>query len=535
MKLDRTPWLTVSVIIVSIMALPLLPVLSSFAVPATDTWAHIRDYLLLDYLRNSLVLVATTVTAGIVLASALAWVVTAYDFPGRRFLAVALVLPLAIPPYVGGYTYAAMVGYTGVIQVFCREVLDWKPPPGLFDLQNMGGAIFIFTLFLYPYIYLVVRGFLDRHANQLIEASVMLGASHLRTYWRVVVPLTRNAVIAGATLMAFEVLSDYGLASYFGIKVFTTAVFTSWLGYRDMNSALRLAAILLLVVTVLSVGEKALRGARSHSYAGTTVTPLRRRRLRGWPLAAVLLLCWTVLALGLLIPLAQMIYWAVLSLPNIRLDGLFEAFFTSLWLGLAAATLTTVCALIVAQHQRLWPSRLSRLLARLTVMGYSVPSTVIALSVLSIVVWLSQKTGWNLLSTPAVVVVAYAIRYLAVSMQSVESGLERVNLRLHESSRLLGRGPLATTVRIDIPLLKTALVGGFLLAFMDMVKELPLVLIVRPFNLSTLSTRVFEYAYDEKIPESSLASLLIVILALIPIITVLLFQSKEQSVESPHE
>lgn len=535
MRLDRTPWAVASVLIVTIMALPLLVVLSSFFTRSTDTWVHIRDYLLVDYLRNSAVLVGLTVVFGICLASALAWVVTAYDFPGRRFLAVALVLPLAIPPYVGGYTYAAMVSYTGFIQVFCRNVLDWSPPPGLFDLQNMGGAVFVFTIFLYPYIYLVIRGFLDRQANQLVEASVMLGASRLRTYWTVVAPLTRNAVIAGATLMAFEVLSDYGLASYFGLKVFTTAVFTSWLGYRDMNSALRLAAILLLVVTALSAGEKAIRGARSHSYTGSTLSPLRRHKLLGWKLVAVLLLCWSVLGLGLFIPLAQMLYWAILSLPHIRLEGLGHAFLTSLWLGLAAASITTLCALIVAQHQRLWPNTWSRLLARLTVTGYSIPSTVIALSVLSIVVWLSQKTGWNLLSTPAVIVLVYAIRYLAVSMQSVESGLERVSLRLHESSSLLGRGPLATTLRIDVPLMKTAIIGGFLLAFMDMVKELPLVLIVRPFNLSTLSTRVFEYAYDEKIPESSLASLLIVILALIPITMVLAFQSKEKSVESPNE
>ncbi|MDO5726579.1 MAG: iron ABC transporter permease [Bowdeniella nasicola] len=510
-------------------------VLSSFLSPATDTWRHIREHLLLTYLRESATLVIAAVGAAVLIASALAWVVTAYDFPGRKFLSIALVLPLAIPPYIAAYTYHSMLGYTGPIQVFLRNSFGYTPPPGMFNIQNMGGAITIFTLFLYPYIYLVVRAFLDRQAQQLLDASAVLGASPMRTYWRVVAPLTRNAVIAGATLMAFEVLSDYGLVSYFGLNVFTTAVFTSWLGYRDMTSALRLAAILLVVVTIVSVGEKALRGQRSASYASSRITPLRRTRPRGWQLVAIITLCWTVLALGLLIPVMQLGYWAVLSLPNIRLDGLFADFLTSLTLALTGAAITTVCAIVISQYQRLWPSRFSRLLARLTVMGYSIPSTVIALSILTIAVWISQHSPWNPMSSAAIVIIAYATRYLAVSMQSVEAGMERMGLRYHESSRLLGRGPLMTTLRIDLPLMRTAVMGAFFLAFIDMVKELPLVLIVRPFNLSTLSTRVFEYAYDEKIPESALASLLIITLVLIPILIVISLKQRAETAKGSYD
>lgn len=534
MKLDKTPWAVASLVIVSIMLLPIVRVLSSFFSPVTDTWRHIREHLLLNYLRDSSILVIGAVGGGIILASALAWFVTAYEFPGRKFFTIALVLPLAIPPYIAGYTYHSMLSYTGVIQVFCRNQLGITVPPGLLNIQNIYGAIVIFILFLYPYIYLVVRAFLDRQAQQLIEASHLLGASKLRTYWKVVAPLTRNAVIAGATLMAFEVLSDYGLVSYFGLNVFTTAVFTSWLGYRDITSALRLAAILLLVVTVLSVGEKSLRGARSHAYASSRITPLRREVARGWHKAGILTLCWAVLSFGMIIPMAQMIYWAIVSLPNIRLGGLFSDFLTSLWLGATGAAITTICALIIGQYQRLWPSRISRLVARITVMGYSIPSTVIALSILTIAVWISHHSPWNPLASALIVIIAYVIRYLAVSMQSVESGMERIGLRYHESSRLLGRGPLVTTMKVDIPLMRTAMIGAFLLAFIDMVKELPLVLIVRPFNLSTLSTRVFEYAYDEKIPESALASLLIITLVLCAILLVMWMQQRSENQEGSH-
>ncbi|MDO5722622.1 MAG: iron ABC transporter permease [Actinomycetaceae bacterium] len=516
MKLDRTPWLVGSVLVVIAMLLPLLQVLSSFTTPASENWEHIRQHLLGGYLKDSAILVVGTALLSIILASALAWFVTAYDFPGQRFFRVALILPLAIPPYIAGYTYHAMLSYTGVVQVTLRNQFGVKPPPRLFDIQNLPGAIVIFTLFLYPYIYLVLRSFLDKQAQQLMEASAVLGASRLRTYWKVVVPLTRNAVIGGTTLVIFETLSDYGLVSYFGLNVFTTAVFNSWLGYRDLNAALRLAGVLLLVVFVISAGEKSLRGARSHSYASTRVTPLRRETARGWRKIMIFTLCWTVLSLALIIPLAQMIYWAILSLPVIRLEGLMTSFLMSFLLALAGAAIATVCALVVAQNQRLWPTPVSKLLARLTVMGYSIPSTVIALAILTIATWISQRTGWNLLSSVAMLIAAYVIRYLAVSMQAVEAGLDRIGTRYHEASRTLGRGPTRSTFLIDVPMARTALLSGFLLAFIDMVKELPLVLILRPFNLSTLATRVFEYAHDEQIPESALASLLIVLLALIP-------------------
>ncbi|MBN9644346.1 ABC transporter permease [Corynebacterium mendelii] len=514
----RLGWLTGSILVVTVMALPIIGVLAGLFSPLNDTWRHIQKYLLADYLIQTAILTIGSVTCGIILASLLAWFVTAYRFTGSRFLAVALVMPLAIPPYIGGYTYASMTGYTGPIQVFLRNRVGWTPPPGFLDMMNMRGAIIVFTLFLYPYIYLVVRGFLDRQAGQLVEASRMLGASRTRTYFKVIVPLTRNAVVAGSTLMAFEVLSDYGVVSHFGLNVFTTAIFKSWLGLNDIAAALKLAAILLVVVTAVSMGEKALRGRRSHSYASARVTPLTPVAPTGWRKIVVPLVCWGTFAVALVIPMAQMIWWAFLSWDNIRRTGIFSAFGMTLGVALAGALLTTLCALIVAQHQRIWPTPLSKTLARITVIGYSIPSTVIALSILSIMVWLSEKTPLPLVMTPSLIVLAYLIRYLAVSMQPMESGFERIGTRFTEASRMLGHGPTATLARVDLPMMKTALAGAFLLAFIDMVKELPIVLILRPFNFSTLSTTVFQYANDEQIPESSLASLLIIALAFVPVL-----------------
>ncbi|MFW0178303.1 ABC transporter permease [Rothia sp. P7208] len=313
----RIGWLTGSSLIVCVMALPILGVLMGLFSPVNDTWRHIQQYLLADYLVETALLTISSVLCGIILASTLAWFVTAYQFPGRKFLSVALVMPLAIPPYIGGYTYVSLTGYTGPIHIFFREHLGWTPPPGFLDIQNIYGAIFVFTLFLYPYIYLVVRSFLDRQAGQLLEASRMLGASRTYTYFRVILPLTRNAVVAGATLMAFEVLSDYGVVSHFGLNVFTTAILKAWLGFNDVAPGLKLAAILLIVVTSVSMGEKALRGRRSYAYASAQVTPIQAVALDRWRKIVVPTLCWGTFIVALVIPVGQIVYWAVLSWDNI--------------------------------------------------------------------------------------------------------------------------------------------------------------------------------------------------------------------------
>ncbi len=497
------------------MVLPLGVVLASLFAPVSEAWQHIRQHLLLSYVGNTLLLLGGTLLTTVIVGSALAWFVTAYDFPGKNWLVVGLVLPIAIPPYIGASTYASIVSYTGPIQVFFRNI-GYPVPPGLLDIMNIPGAIAIFTLFLYPYVYLVIRGFLHLQASQLVEAATMLGDTRSRLYWRVILPLTRPAIVAGGTLVAFEVLSDYGVVSYFGLQVFTTAIFKSWQGFFDITAALKLSAFLMITVTAIVVIEKMLRGQHRYSYASPRIRPLSPVPADGPRRTVIIATTYGVFSFAIIIPLAQMIYWALVSWQNIDLSPLLQAWWTSLWLGIAGATLTTFFAVVILNHRRLWPGKISSLFARIAILGYSIPSTVIALAILSITVFISQTSGTVLQVTPPLVVIAYLVRYLAVGMQNVDSGFERIGTRYNESSRLLGSGPWATLFRVDIPMLRAALAGGFLLAFIDIVKELPIVLILRPFNFTTLSTTVFQYANDEMIPESSLASLLIITMTIIP-------------------
>lgn len=513
---SRKLWGFGATIIVLVVVAPNLSMLGHLFLPATDAWDYIQDNLLLGYITSSATLVGFTALTSGVLASALAWFITAYDFPGRKLLSIALIFPIAIPPYIGAYTYSGLLGYTGAVQRFCRETIGWNPPPTFGDIMNMPGAVFIFTIFLYPYLYLILRGFLDRQASQLVDASRLLGAGRIRTYWRVILPLTRNSLIAGLTLISFEVLSDYGVVSYFGIDTFTTAIFKAWTDFGDIQSALRLSAILLVAVITITSLEKASRGARGTAYASTRVTPLTRIRPRGAHLALVTATTWGTLVIALIIPLIQLAYWGYVSVGNIRWANLGEMFANTLILGLVGAALTVVGAVIIGNYQRIFPGVLSRLYSRIAILGYSVPSAVIAITLLLFFITFDKYVGVSLSLSVTAIVIAYFIRFLAVGMQNVESGFSRIGTKYAESSRLLGRGVWQTFWRVDLPMMRLPLQGAFLLVFIDIIKELPIVLILRPFNYYTLSTKVFEYAHDEMIPESAPASLLIIALAAIP-------------------
>lgn len=514
----RFAWLLGSTVVFLAIVLPNFDILRHLFAEPSKIWAHIQAHLLKDYILSSLGLVFGTVLASAILASMLAWFLTVYEFPGRKVLSLALILPIAIPPYIGGYTYAGIVGYTGPIQRFMRDVLSITPPPGFLDIMHQGGAIFVFTLFLYPYIYVILQAFYDRQAAQIIEAGRVLGASKTRIYWQLILPLSRNALIAGGTLVAFEVLSDYGLVSYFGVEAFSTAIFKAWQGYNDIHSALKLSAMLLIMVLTLTGLERATRGRRHSGFASTRVRPYQAKPIHGLRKLGVFVVVYGVLFVALIFPLAQMAYWSVLSYQNIRLDGLGQMITNTLFLGVTAASLCTFFALIVANHRRLFPGFVSRFIARISMLGYSIPGAVIGITVLLFFIDLDKILPFRLSLSLTPILLAYLIRYLAVSLQNIDSGFEKIGMSFHESSRVLGHGSWSTFFFVDLPMMRLPLLYAFLLAFVDIVKELTVVLILRPFNFYTLATKVFEYAHDEMIPESSVASLLIVLISAIPVV-----------------
>jgi iron(III) transport system permease protein len=513
-------WFLLTVGIIILLLIPNLNIIINLFGEAGENWEHVRNYLLVNYFQNSLILVLATGLLAAFLGAGLAWVIAAYNFPGRDFLSWGLILPLAIPPYIGAYVYQGMFSYTGPLQTFLRNKFQLRLSQQYFDFMNIRGAIFIYTIFLFPYVFLMTRAFLSKQSASLLESSRLLGKSDNTIFFKIILPLSRGAVVAGSSLVMMEVLNDYGVVKYFGISTFTTAIFKSWFGMGDLPTSVRLAVMAMLVIFVVLFIEKLLRGGRKYSYSTSNIRPVSRRKLEGSRKVLAQLFTYGVFFFGFLLPTAQLLYWSFLS----RSGGLMETLhfaFTSFLTGGGAAILILTGAVIIATTARMSSNFVSNLLARVTILGYSIPGAVIAVGVLLFMLQLDGvlsflQTGFGieanvvLSSTLVMLIFAYAVRFMGIAFNSVNSGYEKIGESYFEASRTLGKGVTETFFKIDLPMLKPALMSGFLLVFIEIMKELPLTMILRPFNFDTLATKAFEYASDEMIYRAADLSLVLI-------------------------
>ncbi|MED1725515.1 iron ABC transporter permease [Brevibacillus parabrevis] len=516
-------WVALSVTGAVLALLPSLYILLGLFARTTENWQHIQQYMLLDYALQSLWLVLGTVACTIVVGVSLAWLVAAYDFPLRRFFSFAFVLPLAIPPYIAAYTYGNMLSYTGSIQTFLRNEWGLAPDQRYFDIMSMKGAIFIFTLFLFPYVYLIAKTFMEKQSAAFIENARLLGKNSLHIFFRIVLPLSQAAIAGGASLVAFEVLNDFGVTKHFGIQSFTAAIFKTWFGMYDVDSAIRLAAWLMSLIIGIFVVERLVRRRKKFSSPTSRMTPLRRRKLKGLPKYAVLCFCVAVAALSFFIPVAQLAVWATWTYKEVLNDVFVQLLTNTLLISCISITLLMILAVTVANVIRYSrTSVFSLVMTKLISMGYSIPGAVLSIGVLAVVIsldkelaplyaWLGFAKGKLVISMSLFMLIfAYIIRFLAVGYNAVEAGFEKTGNRYAEASRLLGMGMTRTFFKVDLPLIKGAVITGFILVFMEIVKELPLTLLLRPYNFETLATKAYQYASDEQIHQASIPSLLII-------------------------
>lgn len=523
-------WVTLSVIGAFLALLPSLYILFGLFQKENENWQHIQEYMLFDYALQSLWLVLGTGACTIIVGVTLAWLVAAYDFPLRRFLNWAFVLPLAIPPYIAAYTYGAMLSYTGSVQTFLRNSFGWTPDQRYFDIMSMKGAIFIFTLFLFPYVYLITKTFLEKQSAAFIENARLLGKNSFHTFFVIVLPLSQGAIVGGASLVAFEVLNDFGVTKHFGISSFTTAIFKTWFGMFDVDSAIRLAAWLMSFIIGLFVVERLLRKRKKFSSPTSKMNPLKRRKLKGvWKWAAMAL-GLVVVSLSFLIPVIQLVVWATWTYEDVWNSGFTELLFNTLSVSIVSIFILMLLAVIVANVIRYARgSTFSLMLTRFISMGYSIPGAVLSIGVLAVVISVDQKLsgvyGWLGLGEGKLVlsmslfmlIFAYIIRFLSVGYNAVEAGFEKTGNRYSEASRLLGLGMTRTFFKVDLPLIKGAVFTGFVLVFMEIIKELPLTLLLRPYNFETLATKAYQYASDEQIHQASIPSLCIIAVGIVSV------------------
>lgn len=514
-------WTVGAVVIILMLFLPNLTIVTGLFTPSNDNWEHMKEFVLQQFVINSLILTLATATATILIGLSLAWLIAQYDFPFRRFLKWALILPLSIPPFIGAYTYHGILNFTGAVQTTLRDGFGMELDPAYFDIMNLPGAIFIYTMFLYPYVYTITQVYLSEQSASLIESTRLLGKGPWRTFFQVVLPISRISIIAGASLVVLEVLNDYGVVKYYGIQTFTTAIFQSWFGLGDLDTSIKLAASLMGFVIIILLIEKLLRGRRQYSYFSTKVRPLQLISLSGWKGFAATGYGMLILSLGFFIPVIQLIDWTVLTFGTIPMEEFMRYVQNSVFVAALSATLIVVFALIVGNFARMVQGKYTKLLPKLTVLGYSIPGAVIAVAVVTAFValdgylaplYLAIGLETTLVLSVSIVLLlsAYIIRFFAIGYNSIETGYDKIGTNFRDASRLLGAGPTKTFFKVDVPMMKGAIISGFILVFIDVLKEIPLTLILRPFNFDTLSTKAFQYASDEKIMEASQASLLIV-------------------------
>lgn len=529
LKSGMNLWAVLSFIFIALVLIPNLNIFINLFNPVNENWTHIKKYLLVDYIINSLILVGFTGIFTILIGTSLAWIMSIYDFPMRNLFKWGLILPLAIPPYIAAYTYNGLLNYTGVIQSFFRNNFEMKVNQRYFDVMNIQGAIFIFTLFLFPYVYIITKSFLEKQSSALIENARVLGRRPLDIFFSVVLPISRGAIIGGVSLVILEVLNDYGVVKYYGVPAFSTAIFKTWFSMGDIDSAVRLSAILMGFVLMILILEKLLRGRKKYSFTSSKVRPISRIRLKGLQSFLVFSYCFIILSLSFLIPTIQLLHWSTLTYKKILNIKFLEFMMSSLSVALIASVMVVVMAIIIANYNRINDNLLSKLYSKITVIGYSIPGAVIAIGVIVMFISLdnslygvyklfSPNTGKLVLSTSILMLIfAYVIRFLAIGYNAIEVGFEKVGIKFFEASRMLGNGITKTFFKVDFKMIKPAIFSGLILVFVDILKELPLTLILRPFNFNTLATKSFEYANDEMIHEAAISSVIIILISAVSI------------------
>lgn len=497
---------------------PLALLFASWATPQAEIWSHLRAHVLGEVLRNTLLLATLLGLLVSVLGIGLAWLSARCEYPGRRWLDWALVLPLAMPGYVAAFAYVGLLDYAGPLQSTWRALSGSRA--ALPDGRGVVGAAVILSLVLYPYVYLLARAAFLRQGAAAFDAARSLGHSASSAFLRVALPLARPAWIAGLTLALLEALADFGTVSILGVDTFTTAIYKTWFGLYSLPAAAQLSCVLLLAVATLLILERLLRSRARHDERGSRLIP--RIALRGASGLAASGVALGVFALGFALPTMRLLDWALRS--RVALRPLLEVAANTVLLGAGVALFVVLLGLALALLERRQPQdRWLRAPVFLANLGYAVPGTVLAVATMLLLVWLEHALrdglGWQLAlsSSVAAIVLALALRFLRVGFGSVEAGLRTLRPELIDSARILGVGPWQRLRQITLPMLRPSLFAALLLVGVETMKELPATLMLRPFGWDTLAVKIYSHTTEGLWMQAAWPALWLCAVGLVPV------------------
>ena len=516
-------WSLLPFAVLIVFTAPLLIVLSSLFGDYSENWSHLYEFVLFNYISNSLILVAGVGVLVFFLGTITAWTVTNFKFPGRNTFEWALILPLAIPPYILAYTFTGLFDPYGDANNLIREILGLDQDVIIFPgVRNIYGAITVFGFTLYPYVYLVSRSAFINQSKSMIEASRMLGLNQIQVFYKLALPIIRPAAVGGMMLVIMETLSDFGAVDHFAIETFTTGIFRTWYGLYDLQTAMQLASLLLITVGIFYILEKNSRGDGIYTSSNSTFSPNKEEVLSGIRAFFAFSICLLPIFIGFILPILELSLWAYEVNIAFFNEKFFKNSINTFTLSIGTGLICAGLALLINFSVRFKPSKLIKRLSSLLSIGYAVPGLILAVGMVQLMVGLDNLIFSNLdiVLTGSIfgLLVAYIIKTYALANSSIESGYERISNSIDDSSRILGSTSWVMLFNIHAPLMKTALLTSVLLVMSDVVKELPATLILRPFNFETLAVSAYIYASEERMLQAATPAIAIVLVGLIPII-----------------
>ncbi len=509
-----------------LVALPLSVIFLSFTKPEQEIWRHIANYLLVDLLSNTFILTSGVLSLTLVLGTSLAWLTAVCEFPGRRTFSWALLLPLAMPTYVLAFVFLGLLDFSGPVQSLLRS---WFPATRtLFpNVRSAGGVILVMSLALYPYVYLLSKNAFMTQGKQALEAARSLGCCPMRSFFKVALPMARPWIAGGLLLVLMETLADFGAVSIFNFDTFTTAIYKAWFGFFSLNAAAQLSSLLVLMVFIVMIVEQKMRANMRYTHTGRNSTKTERIRLTGWRRWGATLFAFGILALAFLIPLVQLIIWSMEMIPH-QLNTRYLGFLgRSLLLSLLAAAAVCVCALFLTYTGRRHKDKFTAAMIRTANLGYALPGTVLAVGMVIVISFIDGTlAGWIgsgssagplLQGTVFTMITAYMVRFMAGGYNSINSAMQRITPNMDEAAVSMGTKGLALLRRVHVPLLRGGILTAAMLVFVDVMKEMPITLMTRPFGWDTLAVKIYELTSEGEWERAALPAAVLVLGGLIPV------------------
>ena len=510
-----------------LMMLPILTIFSYLFVPSTEIWEHLIENLLNTYLYNTGFLVFWVMFFTFIIGVSCAWLVTMYNFPGKNIFRWLLVFPIAIPTYVSAFIYAGLFEPSGILfdmteQFFGMGASLYKT----IGMRNIYGAVFILTICLYPYVYLLCYSAFNQQSYCAFEVGRSMGFTNTECLLKIGLPLARPGVIAGLSFVVMETLAEYGTMDYYGVSTFTTGIFRTWFGFGDENSSLHLASILLTFVFIVMIVERYSRGSSQYFHTSQVMRNIRQKNLFGFESFCAFLWCFIIISLATLIPIAQLLVWFLDTYSSIFKESYFQLIWNTTWIAGISSLIIVLISVYFCYLDRSLKSIFTNFSLKVLSLGYSIPGVVIAIGIMTPIAFFDElqtvltndKPFFYLSGSFIALILAYTIRFSTISLKTNESGLNKIKENIDLTARSYGFSKISILRKIHAPMKKVTIITSLILVFVDIVKELPATLIMRPFNFNTLAVNIYELASAEQLSYIASPALTLIIIGLIPVI-----------------